>query len=145
MKKYLKFLLVAFVATMTLSLSSCKSDDDEPSTGSIVGSWQVESSVNEVMESEQYLQFRSDGTFYEVINYTDEIFGSMLGTVYDEGTWSLSGNNLKVSVKNDLTVKKVTSTELVLEENVMGYTVEVKCKKVSDEIVNELLENATLM
>ena len=139
MKKYLKLLFVALFAIMTLSLASCKDDKDEPdgSNGSIIGSWEMVDGVADAMDSKQYEQFREDGTYYEVLVYSSE-WAALLGKkseVY-KGTWKLEGNNLKISVKNPVTVKKVTSNELVIIE--MGM--EAKLKRVSDEIVNQYIK-----
>ena len=139
MNKYLKLLFVALFATMTLSLASCKSDDDEPdgSNGSIIGSWEMVDGVADAMDSKQYEQFRENGTYYEVVVYSDE-WSALLGqkVIVEKGTWKLEGNTLKISIKNPITVKKVTSNELVIIE--MGM--ESKLKRVSDEIVNQYIK-----
>ena len=130
---------MALFATMTLSLASCKDDKDEPDggNGSIIGSWEMVEGLAEAADSKQYEQFREDGTYYGVIVYSDE-WAELLGkkVFVDKGTWKLEGNTLKVSLRNPITVKKITSNELIIIE--MGM--EAKLKRVSDETVNQYIK-----
>ena len=50
---------------MSFSLTSCSGDDDEPDTGNIVGTWKIVDGIADLIDCEQYYQFRNDGTCYE--------------------------------------------------------------------------------
>ena len=138
MKKHIYLLLIAFLATMSFSLTSCSDKDDEPSNGNIVGSWQVVDGIANAMDGEQYSQFREDGTYYDVMVYSDD-WANLTGKYYAiKGTWTLDGDKLKISGKNEITIKKISKNDITIVD--MG--IEVKMKRVSDEMVNEYIKLA---
>ena len=144
MKKYFSIIVAVLLAAMALSLASCSKDDDDdddaPSgNSSIVGSWRMVEGVADAIDCEQYVQFREDGTYFDVVVYGDS-WNGLLGTEVQEGTWSLDGKNLKIKISTKttkITVKKVTSKELILEE----FGLEIKLIRVSDAKVNKILED----
>lgn len=136
MKKYLTLLFAALFAAMSFSLTSCGGDDDEPDTGNIVGTWKIVDGIADLIDCEQYYQFRNDGTCYEVLVYNDDIGGLVDKYYIEKATWSLDGNTLSISSKNTITIKKLSSNEMTIVE--MGM--ESKLKRVSDDIVNTILK-----
>ena len=138
MKKYLKLLFVAIFATMTLSLSSCKDDKDEPDGGNLVGTWKPVSTLDDW--GTQYIQFKSDGTYVTVL-----IVGDIWSDLYeylgedqieiDYGTWSRSGNTLTVN-GYDSTIVKLTSSKLEVTQ--MGIT--MSYVKVPDSEIEKYLK-----
>ncbi len=134
MAKYIKFLFVALFATMTISLTSCSDDKDEPPVGNIIGTWRnVSSGII------QYVQFRSDGTSNEVnIDEEDDDFWVL------NCTWELNGNSLTVTNHDEewgidvpvvSTIEKLTDSELVIETLGIMQTF----RKVSDSEIDEYL------
>lgn len=128
MKKYFSYLMVAFFAAMSFTLTSC-SDDDDDNQSSIVGTW----SWGESSEEQIYWQFQANGRLVElyVENGKPE---------YDYGTWSLSGSKLTVTWKyggeTDVTIYSVssmTSDRLVLKGE-RGN--EDSLRKVSDSVMS---------
>ena len=158
MAKYIKFLFVALFATMTISLTSCSDDDDndKPSSGNIVGSWQMVSGVADSMGATQYEQFREDGTYYEVGVFDNEMTSLLEGIKYvaSKGTWILDGDKIRCTIKEEfpsgsnddvpydkyaISIKSISSNEITFEE--LGMT--GKLKRVSDDVVNGYIDLAT--
>ena len=114
MKKYFKLLFVAIFATMTLSLASCKDDNDEPKGGDLVGTWMLD---QQPLNTE-YLQFSSNGDFVKVDvpgEVFDDPFWSAGIDVY-RGKWSRNGNTINIVYddgdKFSVKIEKITSTQL---------------------------------
>ena len=137
MKKYFYALMVAVFATMSLAVTGCSKDDDGDTSGNIVGSWEVVEGLAADMDGQQFEQFREDGSYYEVMVYGVSWSGIFDKPVYSVGTWQLDGNTLKISIKNECTIKKLSANELVISEK----GVSMKCKRVSDELVNGYIAN----
>lgn len=138
MKKYLKLLFVALFAAMTVSLYSCKSDDDEPDGGDIVGTWK-EKSI-EAMGITHYLQLRADGTAVTIGVFDDDIWSWVEDKVDIEyGKWSKSGDTLTIiddEVTSNATIVKLTSKELGI--SALGFT--TYYERVSDSEVEKYLK-----
>lgn len=113
MKKYLKLFLVVILATMTLPLTSCKDDKDEPDGGDIVGTWK-EKSID-LLGITHYLQLRADGTAVTINIIDDSWSWSDSKIEVDYGKWSKKGDTLTI-IDDDVTTKatiiKLTSKEL---------------------------------
>lgn len=112
MKKYLYLMIVALFATMSVALTSCSSDDDEPkgTDGTIVGTWRVDTMKMGDMWQVDYVRFKENGTYESVavINVTGE-----LDLVPDSGTWHRDGNNITI---DGLTapIKELNDKKMVL-------------------------------
>lgn len=131
MKKFVNYFYAAlFMVLATVSLTSC-SNDDEPDGGSIIGTWQNVGELANAMGVTQYIQFNEGGIFYEVDVYPASLGGDV---DVDKGTWSLSGNTLKIDGHTS-TLKSVSSSKLVIET--MGISQEYK--KVSDSVIDKYL------
>jgi uncharacterized protein (TIGR03066 family) len=108
-----KSLVVMFaVMAIMLVFSSCKKDDKDL----IVGKWQmvriVEGNYDEDVSSEKlYWTFKADGTF----SFQEDTW------VDDEGTWSLDGKKLTLTMDGDsevVTVDELTKKSMVLTAHV---------------------------
>ena len=92
--------MVALVATLSFSLVSCGSDDDDHDGGinsDIVGTWKgiSQSGLGKDKEvRELFFQFRKDGTYVEALE--DEN-----GYTTSSGTWSRKGDNLYYTTSLD--------------------------------------------
>ena len=125
MKKYLKLLFVALFATMTLSLTSCNSDEPEE-FGSIVGTWKYEVYIDGDYWQKSFGDFEENGKCTSMdVNY---FMGDYDVTVsYD--TWSQSGK--KVEIGGDKgTIKTMTSNSMVLVDDKTGFEMHfTRCPK----------------
>lgn len=128
MKKYFSYLMVAFFAAMSFTLTSC-SDDDDDNQSSIVGTW----SMGESSKEQIYWQFQANGRLVELYVYDGK-------PEYDYGTWSLSGSKLTITWSNDYEdgpmifyVSSMTSDRLVLKEE---HGSEEVLRKVSDSVMS---------
>lgn len=157
--KQVKFLLLALVvALMGFSLASCGDDNDEPSGGSIVGTWEgnylhgFESTNGQdgIFESSKgYIKFNDDNTYISVsdIIYTDEwvqIFG---GDKYEieieHGSYEISGNIITITKLAD---PEVPSLSLPFPFSVKGNKLTLVAlgesftfTRVSDSRINKYL------
>ena len=137
MKKYLKLLFVALFATMTVSLYSCKSDDDEPDGGDIVGTWKEKSL--DAIGITHYLQLRADGTAISIGIYDDTWSWMDNKVEVDYGKWSKKGDNLSITDDEgttNATIVKLSTKELGL--STMGLT--TYYSRVSDSEVEKYLK-----
>ena len=123
MKKIL-MTIVAIFATMTMfTLTSCSSDDDTVSSGSIVGDWatmQIESSGTFMIM--EYLNFASNGTVtgmdYEVTGQDlngNAVISSIEKSTFS-GTYSASDGNLTMTIDGQTRqmTYKATATDLTI-------------------------------
>lgn len=113
MKKYLNLFFVALFATMSITLTSCGSDDDEPSTSDLVGTWKSDGGVMEQMGLTQYIRFSSNGR-YDEVNLDEGVFDDHLYGDYEvTGTvLSITGGNL-YGISS--TIVNVTSKTLTIK------------------------------
>lgn len=105
MKKYYSLLVCVLLGALTLT--ACSDDDDEESSNAeIVGTWFSKGERDEDLESsyDEYLQFRSDGTYTQV--GIDYYWGSWLNWGFDpeeimvyHGTYSYDGTDLVLSTE----------------------------------------------
>ncbi len=150
MKKYYYLFLTALFAVASLSLVSCSDDDDDNDASyNIVGTWKTSSSaLEDIFEdvfddpdlnhyyntSSEYTQFRSDGTYIDVIIDED-------GVDVSRGTWSLNGDNLTTTTSDGLTVVYTiidcNSTTMTL--STFGF--QTVCTRVSDSVIEQYLND----
>lgn len=112
MKKYLYLLFVALFATMSFALTSCSSDDDEPSASNIVGTWKSNGGAMEQAGLTQYIRFSKDGK-YDEVTLDDGVFDDHLYGDYEVtgSILSITGGNL-YGISSDIV--KVTDKTLTI-------------------------------
>lgn len=94
MKKYFKILALAFsVIVLSMSLSACSDDDDNPGIGSLNGtSWEIISNIDDsngdVYDAGDVITFEEDGTVT-----------IPKGTDYECAKWSLKGSTLRLEIE----------------------------------------------
>lgn len=128
-------LMMMFCASFAFfSCSSSDSDEDEDldNVSGIIGTWKEDDEFNGYGET--YLQFKKDGTFYEIDIYED-------GEVeVDKAKWESVGSN-KVRVSGGIgptviiEVLSVSKKELVID-----FFVELRYKKVSDSAIDKYIK-----
>ena len=141
MTKYLKLLLVALFATMTLSLASCKDDNDEPEGGDLVGTWMADQQPANI----EYLQFKSNGDFAKI-----DVPGEMWDdpdlkpiapeTEVMKGKWTRNGDIINIvyddGVKTSCKIEKITSKQL----HVIVLGIKGVYERVPDSTVDKYLK-----
>lgn len=152
MKQILKILFcVALLAAMTISLTACGDDNDEPSGGGdIIGTWECDISrtlideMGDIYKSgDELIQFRSDGTMVTVtaMVFTEawaEIAGMDEDVEIDYDTWRISGD--KIISGDDETMKfKVKGNQLTLTPT-SGVIIPITLTRVSDSRINKYLD-----
>ena len=139
MKKYFSILMAVLLAALMLSLTSCSDDEEEEFANlrrDITGTWQIVDGVFDEVNVKHYLQFRNDGSYYEVKVWEDE-WSDYFDTSVEEGTWALEGRTLYLSNKRtQITVKEISQIQMIFEES--GH--EYKMKLVFDGEVNKIIE-----
>ncbi len=147
--KQLKFLFLLAVALMGISLTACGDDNDEPSGGDIVGTWECDISrtlIDEMSDmyksGDQLIQFRSDGSMVTVSAYilTDawaQITGDTEEVEIEYDTWRISDD--KIISGNGETVKfKLKGNKLTLTPT-SGIIIPLTFTRVSDSRINRYL------
>lgn len=108
MKKYLKFFYVALFAVLTLSVTSCKdNDDDEPNEINIVGTWKSIIDLDAITNTD-YVRFNEGGVYEEVI--VTDMLGMGEDITKSKGTWTLNGNKLTTKVGNKSATSSIVSS-----------------------------------
>lgn len=144
MKKYFYLFVVALFATMSLALTSCSDDDDEPNdpnNENIVGTWERATNIDDDWWQKDYIQFKADGTS---ISITDVHFMGDSDVSVEYGKWTKKGNNLTVKADklsdegidiDNGTIKKLTKTELIINADGM----DLSFVRVDDSVINKYL------
>lgn len=133
MKKILnKWGLLMLMLCASFVCISCSSDsDDEDNVSGIIGTWKEDDELN--IFGETYLQFKKDGTYFEVTIYDDEDID------VKKSQWEAIGNN-KIRVGGGDVVAafaeviSVSKTDLVLD-----FAIELRYKKVSDSVIEKYI------
>lgn len=146
MKKQLFLLAAMLLAVMSISLTACGDDNDEPSGGDIVGTWECDISRTLIDEmSDMYksgnelIQFRSDGTMVTVNAYvlTDAwaaITGEREEVEVGYGTYRISGDKL-ISGDGETVKFKLQGNKLTLTPT-SGIILPLTFTRVSDSVIN---------
>ena len=89
---------VMFLALVSVSVTSCGDDKDEPVNSDIVGTWQVKGIDEDGEAYENLVQFTQNGKWHSV-----EIYYEFDETDVDveHGTYSVSGNKVIVTYTDD--------------------------------------------
>lgn len=141
MKKYLSFMAFAMMAVFSLAVVSCGDDDDDEPTNvdsDYVGTWsvqRVEGWGYDEDNSFEYVQLKSDGTYIDVQELTeediedDEFLGfytekeKAQGYVVYRGEWSVSSNKLFLKVSTPTHFKGTTLTYDIVKKEKDKLTV----------------------
>ena len=148
MKKQLFLLAAMLLAVMSISLTACGDDNDEPgSGGDIVGTWECDISrtlIDEMSDmyksGDQLIQFRSDGSMVTVSAYilTDawaQITGDTEEVEIEYDTWRISDD--KIISGNGETVKyKLKGNKLTLTPT-SGVIIPFTFTRVNDSHINK--------
>lgn len=150
MKKQLFLLAAMLLAVMSISLTACGDDNDEPgSGGDIVGTWECDISrtlIDEMSDmyksGDQLIQFRSDGTMVTVMAYvlTDTwaaITGERDDIEVEYGTYRISGDKL-ISGDGETVKFKLQGNKLTLTPT-SGIILPLTFTRVSDSVINKYL------
>ena len=133
-----------------LGITACSSDDDNSSGdySEFVGTWSWQSStgwIDEVIDKVdfiktepvgfQYIQFKSDGTFIEVLEDASEAQGYAV----EYGKWTVSNNKLTIQIVGitatyDIITKESNQMTLTIWGETMHFI------KVSDSVIQKYLE-----
>lgn len=157
MKKYFSILTAVILAVLTMSLTACGDDNDEPENTNpkaLIGTWEsvlaqdLIEAMDGIWESgEQLFQFRSDGTaisvnYYVLSDYMAELEGHKEETDIQYCTWEAKGdmiyvvdedgytNQYKYTIKGDKLTLTLTK----------GIEIPVTFKRVSDSRINKYLD-----
>ena len=114
MKKALKFLSWMFILLLTVSVSSCKDDDDGAPVSGLVGTWQ-----GDYKDGDHYtMTFNNDGTGVETDDTGSDNFkysytGDRLIISYNGGggvaySVSITGKTLMLTIENSTTFYTLT-------------------------------------
>ncbi len=114
MKKTLKFLSWMFILLFTVSLSSCKDDDEDAPVSGLVGTWQ-----GDYKDGDHYIMtFNNDGTGVETDDTGSDNFkysytGDRLIISYNGGggvaySVSITGKTLMLTIENSTTFYTLT-------------------------------------
>ena len=99
MKKCYYFLMVMLLALVSVNLTACGDDKDEPSTGGdVVGTWQ-QIYNDEDGQSEILVQFTKDGKFHEVDVYKE--VGGEVDVDIEHGNYTIQGNKMTIRYDDD--------------------------------------------
>lgn len=150
MKKQLFLLAAMLLAVISVSLTACGDDNDEPgSGGDIVGTWECDISrtlIDEMSDmyksGDQLIQFRSDGTMVTVMAYvlTDTwaaITGERDDIEVEYGTYRISGDKL-ISGDGETVKFKLQGNKLTLTPT-SGIILPLTFTRVSDSVINKYL------
>ena len=149
MKKHFYLYMALLMAVMNLSLTACGDDNDEPSGGDIVGTWECDISqtlIDEMSDmyksGDELIQFRADGSMVTVSAYilTDawaQITGDTEEVEIEYDTWRISDD--KIISGNGETVKfKLKGNKLTLTPT-SGIIIPLTFTRVSDSRINRYL------
>ena len=98
MKKFYFFLTVMLLALVSVGVTSCGDDKDEPVNSDIVGTWQVKGYDEDGDAYENLVQFTKNGKWHSV-----DIYYEFDETDVDveHGTYSVSGDKVMVTYTDD--------------------------------------------
>ena len=135
MKKHLYQLLVALIALSSLFLVSCN-DEEDISSGDIVGTWEWDSFDSEDYWGKQYVQFNADGEYIEVNLNAD----GTIEYIDRGGQWERIGNTVIISdegeeIPTTAVITKLSNEDLTL--TLLGIS--MSYKRVDDSVIEKYL------
>ncbi|MBQ9124708.1 MAG: lipocalin family protein [Acholeplasmatales bacterium] len=128
MKKFLKMCLVMLVAVLTLTLASCK-DDNEGASG-VVGTWNVtEYKVGDV----DYIAMMGEGATISM-EFTEDGKATMTVSAMGmsesmEGTYTVDGETITITIDGDPQSGTISGNTITISENVDGTVFSMKLTK----------------
>lgn len=156
MKQIKTLFLLLVVTLMSISLTACGDDNDEPGGGDIVGTWEADyidwfvgNGQSGVLESQSkvYIRFYDDNTYISISDfvYSDEwveIFGVEKHEIeIDRGTYKITGNTISIQSTTD-----PESTSMPATFNVKGNKMTLIAlgltltfTRISDSVINKYL------
>ena len=129
-----------FLALVSVSVTSCGDDKDEPVNSDIVGTWQVKCIDEDGEAYENLVQFTQNGKWHSV-----EIYYEFDETDVDveHGTYSVSGNKVIVTYTDDGHSISQTFNYEVKGDKLMlshlDYPVVVTYIRVNDSVIERYL------
>ena len=140
MKKFSFLLTVMLLALVSVSVTSCGDDKDEPVNSDIVGTWQVKGIDEDGEAYEHLVQFTKNGKWHSV-----DIFYEYDETDVDveHGTYSVSGNKVIVNYTDDGHSISQTFNYEVKGDKLMlsylDYPVVITYIRVKDSVIEKYL------
>lgn len=128
MKKFLKMCLVMLVAVLTLTLASCK--DDNEAAGGVVGTWNVtEYKVGDM----DYIAMMGEGAKI-TMELTEDGKATMTVTAMGmsesmDGTYTVDGSNITITIDNDPQSGTISGNTITISENIDGTVYSMKLTK----------------
>ena len=129
-----------FLALVSVSVTSCGDDKDEPVNSDIVGTWQVKGIDEDGEAYENLVQFTQNGKWHSV-----EIYYEFDETDVDveHGTYSVSGNKVIVTYTDDGHSISQTFNYEVKGDKLMlsylDYPVVITYIRVNDSVIERYL------
>lgn len=140
MKKLYYFLAVMLLALVSVGVTSCGDDDDEPKSSDLVGTWQLKAIDEDGATYESLVQFTKNGKWNSVDIYTDEVG---VQVEVEQGTYTVSGNRITVSYTEDGQTLNESFTYEVKGDKLMltydDYPVAVTLIRVKDSVIEQYL------
>lgn len=140
MKKFYFFLTVMLLALVSVGVTSCGDDKDEPKSSDVVGTWQLKGIDEDGASFESLLQFTKNGKWNSVEIYTDEVG---VQVEVENGTYTVSGNKMTVTYTEDgLSVSESFTFEVKGDKLMLTYDeypVAVTYVRVKDSVIEPYL------
>ncbi len=140
MKKLYFFLTVMLLSLVSVGVTSCGDDKDEPMGDGLVGTWQLKLVDEEGRSIENLVQFTKNGKWNSVEIVTDDIG---ISVEVEKGTYTVSGDKITVAYTED----GKTVTEMityVVKGNKLMLTYEdvpvaITFDRVKDSVIEQYL------
>lgn len=125
---------------VSVGVTSCGNDDDEPTNSDIVGTWQVKAVDDDGEAYENLVQFTKNGKWHSV-DITVEYDGTDVDV--EHGTYTVSGNKVMVTYTDDGHSITESFTYEVKGDKLMltydYYPVTVVYNRVKDSVIEKYL------
>ena len=139
MKKFYFFLTVILMALVSVGVTSCGDDKDEPKSSDVVGTWQFKT-VDEGVSIESLIQFTKNGQWHSVDIYTED---GKTEIDVEHGTYTISGDKLNVTYPAEGINVTETLTFVVKGDKLMltyqDYPLAVTLTRVKDSVIEKYL------
>ena len=139
MKKFYFFLTVILMALVSVGVTSCGDDKDEPKSSDVVGTWQFKT-VDEGVSIESLIQFTKSGKWHSVDIYIED---DETEVEVEHGTYSISGDKMTVTFTEDGKSVTETFTFVVKGNKLMltyqDYPLAVTLTRVKDSVIEKYL------
>ena len=140
MKKLSYFLAVMLLTLVSIGVTSCGDDNDEPKSSDLVGTWQFQAVDEDGASFETLVQFTKDGKWNSVEITTDEVG---VAVEVEKGTYTVSGNKINVTYTEDGKSFTESMTYEVKGNKLMltypDFPVAVTFNRVKDSVIEQYL------